>query len=507
MTVSQALHRYKYQLLSLLALLLVLYGEVIFFMAKQWYSDENYSHGFLVPLIAGYFLYERRRALALCSASPWIPGLGVVLLGLLQLVLGHAASEYFTQRSSLIVVLAGLVLFLFGRQAFRLASMPIAYLIMMVPLPYIVYNAVAFPLKLFITNVSVSFLQALGVVVLHEGNILLFPSITLEVADACSGIRSLVSLLALALAGAFFIRSTPLKRFVLVLSAVPVALVTNAARVIVTGILAQKWGARAAEGFFHEFAGMLVFLVAMALLAGIGLLLSDPDGEEASDDLQEVQALTGRGNSRISGAVFASVAMLLMLAGVFVMFRPDLQVPTKKSFSGFPPVHNGWHMVSQQIFTADVMDVLRPTDYISRTYTIQDGLPVQLYIGYHGGGRGGGEIHSPNHCLPGGGWQKMSSSNTVIETSVGRVNIVRAEYRRGEQAELFYYWFQVGDRTLTNEYMLKLAELTNSVLHRRRDASFVRISVPSVQGTAQSAEVTERFVKDFYPVIREFLPD
>jgi exosortase len=144
----------------------------------------------------------------------------------------------------------------------------------MVPLPYIVYDAIAFPLKLFVTRVSIYFLKLVGVVVLREGNVIMLPLTTLEVADACSGIRSLVSLLALSVAYAFFLKIAPARRALLVISAIPIAIAANAFRVIGTGLLAQYWGAQAAEGFFHEFAGLAVFAVAIASLVGVGALLS-----------------------------------------------------------------------------------------------------------------------------------------------------------------------------------------------------------------------------------------
>lgn len=273
MTLAESLKTYRLQLIGSVLLLAAMYQGIIAYMARQWYMDDNYSHGFIVPLIAGYFLYERREALKKALVAPWGPGLAVILLGLVQLTLGFLATEYFTMRSSLVVVLAGMVLYLFGREVFRHLFLPIGYLILMVPLPYIVYDSVAFPLKLFVTKVSVGFLKLIGIAVLREGNIIMFPTTVLEVADACSGIRSLVSLLALAVAYAFFTNTSTLKRWIIIFSAVPIAIVTNAARVVVTGILAQYWGARAAEGFFHEFAGLAVFALAMAMLVGVGTVL------------------------------------------------------------------------------------------------------------------------------------------------------------------------------------------------------------------------------------------
>ena len=278
MTFYESLKTYRFWLLLSLLLVALLYRVIVPDMVHQWVEDANYSHGFLVPLIAAYFAYDRRRALLEAAVEPWWPGLALFCCGLLQLVIGWLGAEFFTMRSSLIVTLAGMTLFFFGRRLFRLMLLPLAYLFFMIPLPYIVYDAVAFPLKLFVTRASIAFLKLAGVVVMREGNVILLPNTTLEVADACSGIRSLVSLLALAVAYSFFIPLTAWRRCALVLAAVPIAVCANAFRVIGTGFLAQYWGARAAEGFFHEFAGMAVFVVAIAALVSLGALLSRTGG-------------------------------------------------------------------------------------------------------------------------------------------------------------------------------------------------------------------------------------
>jgi exosortase len=270
---TETLAKNRVRLLLIIPLLIAAYYRVVPDMIDQWIHDENYSHGFLVPLISGYFLYLRRDELSHAPVMPWNPGLAVLVWGVMQLVLGWLGTEYFTMRSSLVVVLTGVMLFLFGTTLFRLLALPLLYLLFMVPIPYIVYDAVAFPLKLFVTKVSVATLKISGITVLREGNIIMFPATTLEVADACSGIRSLISLLALAVALAFFLRIVPWKRWLLICAAVPIAIITNATRVIVTGFLAQYWGAQAAEGFFHEFAGLAVFGVAMVLLVSLGGIL------------------------------------------------------------------------------------------------------------------------------------------------------------------------------------------------------------------------------------------
>lgn len=253
--------------------LVILYWPILVPMVRQWAADDNYSHGFLVPVIAGYLAWMRRDALASARIAPSNAGLAVVLFGLGMLLLGWLGTEYFTMRSSLVVVLTGCVLYLLGWPVTRILLPPLAYLLLMIPIPYIVYDAAAFPLKLFVTKVSVLALKSMGVVLWQEGNILMFPGITLEVADACSGLRSIMSLLALGAAYALVLHSSARDRVVLVAATLPIAVLTNCLRVIATGVLAQYYGAAAAEGFFHEFAGMFIFFMAVAMFVGLGALL------------------------------------------------------------------------------------------------------------------------------------------------------------------------------------------------------------------------------------------
>lgn len=275
MTFSESIRFYRIQLSIALLFLTGLYRDVLPDMAHEWYEDANYSHGFIVPLVAAYFVYNIRLDLLKVQVEPWRPGFALFLLGLLQLVIGWLGTELFTMRSSFVVTLSGMILFFFGKRMFRLVLMPLVYLLFMVPLPYLIYNSITFPLKLFVTRVSIAFLKLAGVVVLREGNVIMLPLTTLEVADACSGIRSLISLLALAVAYAFYLEFTPLRKILLTLAAIPIAIAVNAFRIIVTGLLVQYWGASAAEGFFHEFAGIAVFAVGIAILLALGFCLSD----------------------------------------------------------------------------------------------------------------------------------------------------------------------------------------------------------------------------------------
>lgn len=263
----------RWWLVLLLPLLAAVYWGIVPGMVSDWNNDPNYSHGFLVPLISGYFVWQKWPELKELSVQPSQVGLLVIVGSLLLLVFGYAGTEYFSMRSSLVFLLAGIVLYWYGWSVSGQLALPIGFLLFMVPLPYIVYDALAFPLKLLVAKYSVLALKLMGIAVMREGNIIMFPQTVLEVADACSGLRSLVSLLALAVAFAFFSQKSNVKRVIMVLAAVPIAIVTNMFRVIATGFLAQYYGAAAAEGFFHEFAGMAVFALAMVLLFLLGAVL------------------------------------------------------------------------------------------------------------------------------------------------------------------------------------------------------------------------------------------
>jgi len=260
-------------LLAVLGFLVLLYAGIARALAVQWADDPNYNHGFLVPLLAGWLVFERREKLQALAARPWLGGVTVLLAGCFLLVLGRIGAELFLQRISFVVVLYGLVLLALGSAFARVLAFPLAFLVFMVPLPEIVLNAVAFPLQLFAARTAELCLFTLGIPVLREGNVIELAQTTLQVAEACSGIRSLQALLTLSVLYAWLTQRALWKRTLLVLAAVPIAVATNALRVSGTGILAHYYGTEVAHGFYHGFAGWLTFVVAFLVLLAFGALL------------------------------------------------------------------------------------------------------------------------------------------------------------------------------------------------------------------------------------------
>ncbi len=253
-------------LAPVLAGLLVLYLPVFRKLVYDWGHDDNYSHGFLIIPIALYLVWERRADLAAAKVSPSILGLVLTLLSLAVLAAGTLGSELFLTRVSLIGVLAGIVWFLYGMAYLRILIFPLAFLLLMIPIPSIVFNQIAFPLQLLASRFGEVVLQALNIPVLREGNVITLANTQLEVAEACSGIRSLISLLTLGIVYGYFTDKRPLVRLAIALSTIPVAIVANGLRVAGTGVAAHQYGPQAAQGFFHEFSGWVVFVVALVLL-------------------------------------------------------------------------------------------------------------------------------------------------------------------------------------------------------------------------------------------------
>ncbi len=278
------------------AVLVFTYAFVLVKLGHDWWTDENYSHGLLIPFIIIYIIWNQRERLARAIARPstlW--GGALVLLALLTLFAGTAGAELFMQRISLVLMLAGIVVYFWGYRLLRLLLVPAGLLFLAIPIPAIIFNKIAFPLQLFASRCAVGAMALLEIPVLRQGNVIeLLPlgareTKKLEVVEACSGIRSLMTLLTLAVVFAYFTYpgkdsgdgTTPGDRsrrksfghwrsVIIVLSAVPIAILTNALRVSGTGILAHYYGTKVADGFFHSFSGWVIYIVAFLMLFAVG---------------------------------------------------------------------------------------------------------------------------------------------------------------------------------------------------------------------------------------------
>ena len=246
-----------------------LYWPVLKHLVGQWWNDPNFSHGFFVPLFSIFVVWQERERLRRLRSEPSWSGLGIVAFGMCTLVVGQMGAELFLARTSLLIVLAGLIVLFYGWVVFRALLFPWAFLFLMVPMPAIVFNQITFPLQLLASRVSAAILPFFGVPILREGNVINLPSMALEVAEACSGIRSLMSLVTLSIIYGYLLEKRLWVRYLLAFASVPIAVAANSVRIIGTGLLVQYWDPEKAEGYFHASWGWLIFVISLILLYGL----------------------------------------------------------------------------------------------------------------------------------------------------------------------------------------------------------------------------------------------
>ena len=281
---SFTLHPIYYQLGILLLAFLALYYPFIQTLMRDWDTNDNYSQGYFIPFVSAFMIWWVLKDLETNDLKPSNWGIAIIVLGLLQLFIAKVGSEYFLQRTSMIIVLFGISFFLFGGRFTKTIWLPLVYLIFMVPLPAIIWNRIAFPMQLFASAITEDVVRFIGIPILREGHVLHLAQTSLEVVDACSGLRSLVNILGLAVGLGFVMNKEAWKRWVLFLAAFPIAVIVNIIRLAGTAVLATRYGGDVARGFLHDFSGWLVFVAGIALLIGVQGVLNKISKAEVIED-------------------------------------------------------------------------------------------------------------------------------------------------------------------------------------------------------------------------------
>jgi exosortase len=264
---SSFLSRIDWIPFSIVAVLLcLLYYRVAIKLVHDWYTIPDYSHGFLIPFFAAFLIWDKRKTLSAIPVRQTWSGIVLVLFSIVVLILGVYGVELFTARMSFVLLLAGLVWTFFGWAMVKELRFPLLVLILAIPIPAIVFNHITFPLQLLASRIASDVLPFLGVPTLREGNVIELPVMKLEVAEACSGIHSLISLFTLAVFYGYFLEKTTTRRVILALASIPIAVAANVVRIVGTGLCVQYWDPDKALGFFHEFSGWVMFVVSLLCL-------------------------------------------------------------------------------------------------------------------------------------------------------------------------------------------------------------------------------------------------
>ncbi|MEP6945731.1 MAG: exosortase C-terminal domain/associated protein EpsI [Acidobacteriota bacterium] len=507
--------------------ILFAYFLVITKLAADWWTDENYSHGLLMPFVIGFILWGEREKLAEAStgASVWL-GTLLISFALALLAAGTLGAELFTQRISLTIMLAGVAVYFFGQRILSVIAVPIVLLLLAIPIPQIIFNRIAFPLQIWASKIAVWGIRLFDIPVLRNGNVMdILPrgatqTISLEVVEACSGIRSLSTLITLALVLAYFTRrqgddpkfanfSGPdlWRAGLLMLLAVPIAVLTNAARVTGTGILTYYYGRSASEGTPHEVSGLLVYVAALAILIGVNALLKRMLRGGSRDG----------GGRRTSREGFRKRAPLLpLLVGIVVCGlainwfanRGEVAVP-RTQLAELPATLGDWRQKGGDFpLDAETLSVLGTTDYTMREYSLPDGRIANIYVGYYASQRTGATYHSPQNCLPGAGWVMSEPSAVEITAANGRkFKANRYLIENGNYREIMIYWYQGRGRIEASEYTDKINTVWDSVLRRRTDGAMIRVMTGVGSDEPSAVNAAANLAASLEDNLSSFIPD
>ena len=517
---APVIYRFSVRYLAFLAVLVALlyagFDKAIAFMVGQWNMDE-FSHGYLIPFIAAFLVWQRRTALLRLEFNgSWI-GVAVVVAGIALDLAGRLAALWPLQHLALLIVICGLVLSLAGWKALRILRVPLGILIFMIPLPNIVLNALSAQLQLISSSIGVALMRLAGVAVFLEGNVIDLGSYRLEVAEACSGLRYLLPLMTLGFLMACFYRAALWKRAVIFLSSVPVTLLMNSVRIAAIGIMVDRWGIGMAEGALHQVQGWMMFMLSAAILMLEIVLLTklgrdrrpwrDVFGLELPAPLPSGWA--SRRRALPASLLVASAVMLMFSAAALSMPAPRAAMLERETFTSFPLQIDDW-AGRREAMNGVYLDTLKLDDYLLANYA-RGGAPVNLYIGWYATQSAGAATHSPRACLPGGGWRIVDLRRTAlaqVRGADGPLQVNRALIAAGDQRELVYYWFVQRGRIVTNEYMVKWYLLVDSLLRHRSDGALVRLVVPIPAGAVEgdADRDLQAFAGAIAPQLHRFIP-
>ncbi len=522
---SPAAWRLRYTLWGLVGLALALVMAVAFrdalrWMWTIWTTKEEYSHGVLIPFISAFLLWQRRaRIAALPFAGSWWGALFLAVAALLY-VLGEMATVYTLSQIAFVLTIYGLVLTLVGWRALRELALPLGLLIFMIPLPDFLLNRFSAELQLFSSQVGVALMRMFGISVYLEGNIIDLGVYRLEVAEACSGLRYLFPLLTLGFIMACMFRAARWQRIALFASAVPIAILMNALRVGVIGVMVEHWGPGMAEGFVHEFQGWIMFMLSAAimvlevpLLARLGRDKTHwRDLLSGGDAPSRVPATTAPVERSVPAPFVAAASLLLLIlaCGLLLPTRAEAR-PTRTEFAEFPTRLGEWsgrRSGLEQMY----LDALKLDDYLLADFATPAGTaPVNLYSAWYDSQRQGESAHSPKSCIPGGGWNIVSITPVTIAGGRGggqTLTVNRVLIELGERRQIVYYWFQQRGRVVTNEYLLKWYILADAFMRNRTDGALVRLSTPVVMDRDSEADTRlQEFARVLAPVLTRYVPD
>ncbi len=493
-----------------------LYSKSIVDLIWQWDNREEYSHGFLIPLVAIYFVAQRKTQLQQQDFRPSWLGFACVLIAAILYIVGAASVLYVLMQYSLVLAIIGLAWSVMGNAAIKIIILPLLMLFFAIPLPEYLDVLLSSKLQLISSSLGVSLIQWCKIPVYQDGNLIDLGVYKLQVIEACSGLRYLFPLLSIGFICVYMFKAALWQRILVFLSCIPITILMNSFRIGMIGILVNGWGIAMAEGFLHDFEGWIVYMTCLALLilemmlfnaftlprkpfAEVFSALGD---EPVSPALQPAKPIH---NSITTTPFLYAVALLLGLALFSFMQRQTAEViPQRQTFRDFPLQVGDWHG-NRAILPADQLKILKLTDYLMNDYRDQNQNLVNFYVAYYESQKRRAAPHSPRVCIPGGGWEITDMARIEVEGfPVNRLLI-----KKGLQKQLVYYWYQQRGKIVANEFEMKWHLFKDALFLNRTDGALVRLTTPIMGDEAEF--VAEQRLQDFFkavqPVLDNYIPE
>jgi exosortase D (VPLPA-CTERM-specific) len=399
---------------------------------------------------------------------------------------------------------------------------PLFFILTMFPIPSFFNNRITLALKLASSKLGVMMMQAYGMSVYREGNIIDLGFTRLQVVDACSGLRYLYPLIVMGILLAYFYKARWWKKLLLVISTIPLTIATNSLRIALTGILSEIWGSKAVEGFFHDFEGWLIFMLTLGCLLGEMWILkkifpekntekTDHDSSAASEKQPDTARASAAWSAALKQPQFLAAAMLMGMTLVLsqgIEFREA--IPITRPLSEFPMQVNAWTGTRSSMETKFI-EALDLSDYVMADFKNKTGKTVNFYVAYYESQRKGESIHPPATCLRGSGWIFRQVSSVMLPASgqnADKMPVNRSVIEKGPIRRLCYYWYPSRGRILTNAYQMKWFNFWDALTRRRTDGALVRLitMIEPDEKITGAEERLQQFVRDFNPILRDFLP-
>ena len=503
--------------LALLALLLVFaFQDGLSQMIGQW-TREEYSHGYLIPLIALFLIWRNRFGLAESGQQGTWVGVLVVAVGLAMFFMGELGTIYTVIQYAFLVTIFGIGLACFGWGGMRFLWVPLLYLAFMIPLPGFLYNGLSSDLQLISSQLGVALIRLFDISVFLSGNVIDLGVYKLQVAEACSGLRYLFPLMSFGFLCAYLFQGPFWQKAVLFLSTIPITILMNSFRIGVIGVLVEHYGIEMAEGFLHQFEGWIIFIACLLVLFGLVWLFTvfSKSGMSVFDRFRIDTPQPSNDTDlffrkRLPGPYLAAVALVLIAAiGSIALSERAEATPTREPFVTFPMRVADWHGRDLSL-ERQFVDALKLDDYVVANFKREgDPVPVNLYVAYYGSQRKGEAVHSPQSCIPGDGWRIDSFTQHRIDgiTADGEpLAVNRAIITKGTMKQLVYYWFPQRDRFLTNEYWVKWYIFWDALTQNRTDGALIRILTPivGVNGLQEAEERLTGFAIAIFPSLEPY---